>query len=56
MGATMSSLDNAITCHGRSWGNFCEICEAEAYRDYKQQMIDEWDWDRDTDGDDDNDD
>ncbi len=30
--------------------------QAEAYRDYKQQMIDEWDWDTDTDGDDDNDD
>ena len=56
MGATMSSLDNAILCCNRSWDGVCQICEEQAYRDYKQQMIDEWDWDRDTDGDDDNDD
>jgi hypothetical protein len=56
MGATMSSLDNAILCCNRSWDGVCQICEEQAYRDYKQEMIDEWDWDRDTDGDDDNDD
>ncbi len=56
MGATMSSLDNAILCCGRSWGGECQTCEEQAYKDYKQEMRDEWDWDTDTDGDDDNDD
>lgn len=56
MGATMSSLDDAITCCGRSWSGFCQICEEQAYKEYKQEMRDEWDWDKDTDGDDDNDD
>ena len=38
----MSSLDNAITCHNRSWGDFCHICEEEAYRDYIQEMHDDY--------------
>lgn len=55
MGATMNSLDNAITCCGKSWSGECQICEEQAYKDYKQEMRDEWDWDTDRD-DDDNDD
>jgi len=55
MGATMSSLDNAILCCGRSWSGECQICEEQAYKDYKQEMRDEWDWDTDTDGDDNDD-
>jgi hypothetical protein len=47
----MSSLDNAITCCGRSWGSECQICEEKAYRDYIQEMRDEWDWDTDKDDD-----
>lgn len=55
MGAKMNSLDNAILCCGRSWSGECQICEEQAYKDYKQEMRDEWDWDTDRD-DDDNDD
>ena len=55
MGATMSSLDNAILCCNRSWDGVCQICEEQAYKDYKQEMRDEWDWDTDTDGDDNDD-
>lgn len=38
----MSQLDNAFTCHGQSWDNFCIVCEQEAYREYVQQMNDEY--------------
>lgn len=37
-----SSLDNAITCHGQSWLNDCQVCEQEAYADYIRAMHDEW--------------
>ena len=49
----MSSLDNAITCCGRSWGGECQICEEQAYRDYIKEMQDEMDWDKDYEGGDD---
>jgi hypothetical protein len=29
MGGCMSQLDNAFTCHGWSWANFCLVCEQE---------------------------
>ncbi len=48
-GGKCMSIDNAILCHGRSWGSECQICEEEAYRAYIQEMRDEWDWDKDTD-------
>ena len=38
----MNSLDNAITCCGRSWSGECQICEEEAYRDYIQEMHDDY--------------
>lgn len=34
----MSLEDDAILCHGKSWINFCIICEEEAYREYIQEM------------------
>ena len=57
MGAKMNSLDNAILCCGRSWSGECQICEEQAYKDYKQEMQDDWETGRDDSyGDDDNDD
>lgn len=38
----MSQLDNAITCHGQSWGGDCLVCEQEAYADYIREMHDDW--------------
>jgi len=32
-----------ITCHGQSWGNYCDICEQEAYREYIQEMGEDYD-------------
>jgi hypothetical protein len=46
------SIDNAITCCGKSWGSECQICEEQAYRDYIQEMRDDWDSGRDNDNDD----
>jgi hypothetical protein len=37
----MTSLDNAITCHGQSWGGDCQVCEDEAYADYIREMHDD---------------
>lgn len=31
-----------ITCHGQSWGNFCQVCEDEAYADYIREMHDDY--------------
>ena len=42
MGATMSSLDNAILCCNRSWDGVCQICEEQAYADYIREMHDDW--------------
>ena len=42
MGATMNSLDNIILCCGKSWDGDCQICEEQAYKDYKQEMQDDW--------------
>lgn len=52
----MSNLDNAITCHNQSWENYCLICEAEAYRDYIQEMHEDWESGRDLEDDEDYDD
>jgi len=41
MGAKMS-IDNAIICHGRSWGSECQICEEQAYKDYIREMHDDY--------------
>lgn len=33
---------SAITCHGQSWLNECQVCEQEAYDDYIREMHDDW--------------
>jgi NAD-dependent SIR2 family protein deacetylase len=38
----MMTLDNAITCHGQSWGSECQVCEQEAYADYIREMHDDY--------------
>jgi hypothetical protein len=37
-----TSLDNAITCCGRSWSGECQLCEQQAYDDYIREMHDDW--------------
>ena len=41
-GDNKMSIDNAITCHGKSWGSECQICEEEAYADYIREMHDDY--------------
>jgi hypothetical protein len=37
-----ASLDNAITCCGKSWSGECQICEEQAYADYIREMHDDY--------------
>jgi NAD-dependent SIR2 family protein deacetylase len=33
---------SAITCHGQSWLNDCQVCEEQAYSDYIREMHDDY--------------
>jgi NAD-dependent SIR2 family protein deacetylase len=35
-------LMSAITCHGQSWLNDCQVCEQQAYDDYIREMHDDY--------------
>ena len=42
----MNTIDNAITCHGQSWGNYCLVCEAELAEQHAKENDVEREYDK----------